>query len=198
MSMSPVIVVLTIGFASAARWSPAQELPEAKPPLPIIRTPSDKIVPMKRSGFVYVCAYSLNVQATVTKGENPVQPPDNKASDQARDKNADDLKAMMESRLKLAQEVLKLSRERLKVDVNARWQDVVDASLRVLNADLELSPDKVACIAAYQRHVKVAEDLASFPDAAVRNKTMSELERQLVRYLLIDARIRLEREKARK
>jgi hypothetical protein len=114
------------------------------------------------------------------------------------DKNADDLKALMEARLKLAQEVLKLSQERLKLDVNARWQDVVDASLRVLNADLGLSPDKAARIAAHERHVKVAEDLAHFSDADVRNKTMSELERRLVRYLLIDAKIGLEREKARK
>jgi hypothetical protein len=198
MSKWLVMAVLSIGVMSRGSWSFAQKMPEAKAPLPIIRTPSAKIVPMVHIGFDSVCAYCLPAQETGTKRAQPVQPPDDKAADQAPDKNADDLKAMMEARLRLAHEVLKLSQERLKVDVNARWQDFVDASLRVLNADLELSRDKAARVAAHQRHLKVAEDLARFPDAAVRNKTMSELERQLVRYLLIDAKIGLEREKARK
>jgi hypothetical protein len=145
-----------------------------------------------------VCAYYLRAQETAAKQRNPVQPPDKKAADKAPEKNADDLKALMQERLKLAQEVLKLSQERQMVDPNARWQDVVDASQRVLKADLELSPNKAARIAAHQKHVKVGEDLARFAEKAVRDGVMRKSDGQLARYLLIDARIGLEREKARK
>ena len=91
MSKWLVIVVLTIGFASAARWSLAQELPEAKAPLQIIPKPSDKIVPMTRIGFNNACSDCLHTQEAATKRENPVQPPDKKAADKAPKNNADDL-----------------------------------------------------------------------------------------------------------
>jgi RNA polymerase sigma factor (sigma-70 family) len=149
-------------------------------------------------GSAGVCAYYLRAQEPASKREAPVQPLDKKVADKAPEKNADELTSLMQERLKLAQEVLKGSQERLMVDPNARVQEVVDASLRVLKADLELSPNKAARIAAHRRHVKVAEDLARLADEAVRKGAMSKFDGKLAQYLLIDAKIDLEREKTRK
>jgi RNA polymerase sigma factor (sigma-70 family) len=149
-------------------------------------------------GSAGVCTYYLRAQEPATKRENPAQPPDKKAADKAPEKNADDLETLMQERLKLAQDVRKLTQERLMVDVNANWQDVVAAFERVLKADLELSPNKAARIAAHQRHVKAAEEFARRADEWLRQRVISKLDGQLARYLLIDAKIGLEREKARK
>jgi RNA polymerase sigma factor (sigma-70 family) len=156
-------------------------------------------------GSAGVCAYYLRAQEPGTKRENPAQPPDKpaqppdkKAADKAPEKNADDLKALLQERLKLAQDVLKLTQERLKVDINASFPDVVEAFERVLKADLELSPNKAARIAAHQRHVKAAEEFARNVDGWLRQGVLSKRDGQLARYLLIDAKVGLEREKARK
>jgi hypothetical protein len=145
-------------------------------------------------GEACVCGYYLRVQEPAAKQENPARPPGKKAADKAPEKNADDLQALLRERLKLAQDILKL----LRNDPQARWHDVIEASRRVLQADLELSPNKAARIAAHQRHVKVAEDLARFADKAAQAGGLHQADRQLSRYLLIDAKIGLEREKARK
>ncbi|MHB1424998.1 MAG: RNA polymerase sigma factor [Gemmataceae bacterium] len=144
-------------------------------------------------GSAGACAYFLGAQEPATKRENPVQAPDKKVADKAPEQNADDLKALMQERLKLAQAVLEMTRKKMKDDVNANRQDFVSASLQVLKADLEFSPTKAARIAAHQRHVKVVEDFARFADKAVREGAMSKLDGQLMRYLLIDAKIGLER-----
>lgn len=140
-------------------------------------------------GGAGVGVYYLRAQEPAAKGEKPAQPPGKKAAE----KNADDLQALMRDRLKLAQEILK----ELRKSPQASWHDVIEASQRVLQADLELSPNKAARMAAYQRHVKVAEDLARFADKATKAGGLHETDSQLSRYLLIDAKIGLEREKGR-
>jgi RNA polymerase sigma factor (sigma-70 family) len=149
-------------------------------------------------GSAGACAYYLRAQETAANQENPVQQPDKKAANIAPEKNAGDLTALMQERLKLAQEVLMMTRERMMTDPSASWKDVVDASHRVLKADLEISPNKTARLAAHQRHVEVAEDLARFAAKVVRDGAMSKSDGQLTRYLLIDAKIGLEQEKTRK
>jgi hypothetical protein len=145
-------------------------------------------------GGVGVCVYYLRAQEPAAKRSNPAQPPGKKAADKAPEKNADDLQALMRERLKLAQDTLK----QLRSYPRSSWPDVIDASQRVLQADLELCPNKAARIAAHQRHVKVAEDLARFADKAAQAGGLRQADRQLSRYLLIDAEIGLEREKSRK
>jgi hypothetical protein len=107
-------------------------------------------------GGAGVCAYDLRTREPAAGRENPARPPGKKAADKAPEKNADDLRALMRERLELAQDILK----RLRSNPRASWNEVVEASQRVLQADLELCPNKAARIAARQRHVKVAEDLA--------------------------------------
>lgn len=104
----------------------------------------------------------------------------------------------MRERLKLAQELLKLSLERLKPDPSATWKDVVDASQRVLKAELELSPNKAAGIASHQRHVRMTEELARLVDGLIQVGVIHKRDGRLAQYLLIDAKIGLERERARK
>jgi hypothetical protein len=145
-------------------------------------------------GGAGVCAYSLRAQEPAAKQGNPAQPPGKKAADKAPEKNADDLQALMRERLELAKDILK----RLRSNPRASWPEVIEASERVLLADLELCPDKAARIAAHQRHVNVAEDLARFADKAAQVGGLRPADSESSRYLLIDAKIGLERERARK
>lgn len=145
-------------------------------------------------GGAGVCAYYLCAQEPAAKGENPAQPSDKKAAEKTPEKrDADDLQALMRERLAVAQDILK----QLRKIPEANWHDVAAAAQRVLQSDLELSPNKAARIAAYERHVKVAEDLARFADKATQAGGLHQTDSQLSRYLLIDAKIGLEREKGR-
>src|SRR5262249_27762009 len=91
----------------------------------------------------------------------------------------------MRERLKLAQDILK----QLRSDPRSDWQDVIEASERVLQADLESCPDQAARIAAHQRHMKVAEDLARFADKAAHVGGLSQADRELSRYDLRAGRL---------
>jgi hypothetical protein len=144
-------------------------------------------------GGAGVCAYYLRAQEPVATRGTPAQPPHKEAAIKPAGKNTDTLQALLRERLKLAQDILKLR----KSYPQAIWHNVIEASQLVLQADLELCPNKAARIAAHQRHVNVAEDLARFADQAVQGGGMNQADRQLSHYSLIDAKIGLEREKAR-
>jgi hypothetical protein len=149
-------------------------------------------------GGAGVGVYYLNAQGPVPKTEEPVKGPGKTVADTALGKKTDELTALMQERLKLARDVLKATQERQMTDLNFSQQDLVDASERVLKADLELSPNKEARIAAHKRHVKVAEDFARFANDAVKGGVLRQPDALLMRYLMLDAKIGLEREKERK
>lgn len=149
-------------------------------------------------GGAGVGVYYLNAQGPAPETEKPVKGPGKTVADQDSGKKTDELTALMQERLKLAQDVLKATQERQRSDINISQQDLVDASERVLKADLELSSNKEARIAAHKRHVKMAEDFARSADAAIKGGFLKQSDALLMRYLMIDAKIGLEREKERK
>ncbi len=128
-------------------------------------------------------------------GEKKEAPPAPAAK--APKKEADMLTTLMQERLKLVQEEVEIRQKLFKAGrVDAL--ELIDATQRLFKAELELSPNKEARIAAHQRHVKAMEEFASIAERRLQAGRITAADARLGAYLVIDAKIELEREKARK
>jgi outer membrane protein TolC len=103
----------------------------------------------------------------------------------------------MQERLKLAQqevEVCSALFRNARVDFDA----VATAQKNLLKAQLELSTKKAERLAVYERYIKMLEEVAKISQVRVQAGRGSQLELVRARYLLVDAKIDLERAKTRK
>jgi hypothetical protein len=148
-----------------------------------------------------VTAYHLQAQPPApepaTSAKKPAETAPARPAAKAPEKEADTLAALMQERLKLAQKELAVSQalfENARVDFDV----VATAWKNVLKADLELRTKRADRIAVYERHIKVLEQTAKLAQVRYEAARATELGLLRLRYLLVDAKIELEREKSRK
>jgi hypothetical protein len=159
-------------------------------------------VPILAAGVgVGVGAYHLHAQAPApgpkTSAGKPGEIAPDKPAARAPEKEADMLTALMQERLKLAQrevEVCQRMYQAARVDFDA----LATASKHLLKAELELSTKRADRLAALERRVKLVEAWVEIVRRKMEAGRASGLELLKTEYLLIDAKIDLEREKARK
>jgi hypothetical protein len=145
--------------------------------------------------------YHLHAQAPVpgsgTSAGKPVEAAPDKPAAKAAEKEADTLTTLMQERLKLARQevdVCKRLYQAARVDFDA----LATASKNLLKAELGLSTKRADRLAAHERYVKMVEGWVKIVRARLDAARTSELELLKAHYLLVDAKIDLEREKARK
>jgi hypothetical protein len=144
-------------------------------------------------GGAGVGVYYLHAQAPSPKSDTE---PDKPAA-KAPAKEADTLTALMQERLKLAQQEVKVC-ETLFQAGRVNFDALVPASKNLLKAELELSTKKADRLAAHERYVKMMEGWVEYVRRSKETGRASEVELLKAQYQLIDAKIDLEREKARK
>ncbi|HEY7157409.1 MAG TPA: sigma-70 family RNA polymerase sigma factor [Gemmataceae bacterium] len=152
-------------------------------------------------GGAGVGAYHLHAQAPAPKSENSAKKPAESAPDKpaakAPEKEADTLTTLMQERLKLAQQEVEVC-QKLYQSARANFDELVTASKDLLKAELELSTKRADRLAAHERYVKMMEAWVEFARARKESGRGSGLELVKAQYLLVDAKIDLEREKTRK
>ncbi len=150
---------------------------------------------------VGVGAYRLHAQAPApgpkTSARKPVQTAPDKPAAKAPEKEADTLTALMQKRLELARQEVDVC-QRMYQATRVDFDALVTASKNLLKAELELSTKRADRLAAHERRIKMLEVWVKIARGRVQAGRASELELLKARYLLVDAKIDLEREKARK
>ena len=145
--------------------------------------------------------YYLRAQALVSKPEPPVKKPEETAQDnkaaKAPEKKVDTLTKLMQERLKLAQQEAKVCQENYRSG-KVQFEAIAPAAKHLLKAELELTTKKADRVAVYERYIKVMEELAKNAQAGYQAGLVSFSDQVKAQYLLIDAKIDLERDKARK
>lgn len=148
-----------------------------------------------------VGAYYLHAQTTAPRSETPAKKPAEPAPDRpaakAAEKEADTLTTLMQERLKLAQQEVEIN-QKLYQNARVDFEALVSASKDLLKARLELSTKKADRIAVHEQHVKMLEVWVKSAQAWHERARGTAADVAKARYLLVDARIDLEREKARK
>ncbi len=152
-------------------------------------------------GGAGLSAYHLHAQAPAPEPETsagkPAEAAPDKPAARAPEKEADALQALMQQRLNLAQQEVDIC-QRMYQTGRVDFGALVTASKNLLKAELELSTKKADRLAALERHVKMMEAWVKVAQARVQAARASQVELVRAQYLLVDAKIDLEREKARK
>lgn len=149
-------------------------------------------------GGAGVGAYYLHAQAPAAQPENSAQRPKESAPNQpaakAPEKAADTLTTLMQERLKLAQQDVEVCKK-LYQSGRADFDAFAIASKSLLKAELELMTKKADRIAAQERYIKMLEGCVELARARHQAARATESEILRAQYLLVDAKIDLEREK---
>jgi RNA polymerase sigma factor (sigma-70 family) len=152
-------------------------------------------------GGAGVSTYYLNAQAPAPKSESSAKKPAETAPDKLAaktpEKEDDTLTTLMQKRLKLAQQQVETCQklyQSAKVDFDA----LVTARKDLLKAELELSTKKADRLAAHERYVRIMEAWVEIARTRLQMARASGLEVLKAQYLLVDAKIDLEREETRK
>ncbi len=146
-------------------------------------------------------AYYLHAQAPApgpkTSAGKPAEAAPDKPAAKAPEKEADMLTALMQERLKLAQREVEVC-QRMYQAARVDFEALVTASKHLLKAELELSTKRADRLAALERRVKTVEGWIEIVRGKMEAGRASALVLLKAEYLLVDAKIDLEREKARK
>jgi hypothetical protein len=150
---------------------------------------------------VGVSAYHLHAQAPAlgseTSAGKPVRSAPEGRAAKAPEKEGDTLPALMQKRLKLARQEVEVY-EKLYQSARVNLDALATASKHLLKAELELSTKRADRLAAYERYVKMMEACVRIARVRFEAARTTEAELFKAQYLLVDAKIDLEREKARK
>lgn len=149
-------------------------------------------------GVVGVGTYYLHAQVPVPQSENsakrPAESAPNQPAAQAPDKPADTLTTLMQERLKLAKQEVEGS-QKLFQSGRANFDVLATASANLHKAELALSTKRTDRIAVHERYIKILEGCVELARARHLAARATELELLRFQYLLVDAKIDLEREK---
>lgn len=152
-------------------------------------------------GGAGVGAYYLHAQAPAPKSETsakkPVEAAQDKPAAKAPEKEADTLTTLMQKRLKLAQQEVEICLKLYQRD-KVNFDALITAHKDLLKAELELSTKRADRIAAHERYVKMMEAWVKIAQTRLEMARGTGAEVVKAQYLLVDAKIDLEREKARK
>jgi outer membrane protein TolC len=136
-----------------------------------------------------VGAYHLYGQAPAPETDKPTA--------KGPEKEDDTLTTLMQERLKLAQQEMKACEKEYKSG-KLHLDALVAASKNLLKAEIELSMKRADRFAARERHIKVMEAWVKNVQGWHQAGVASPAELLNAQYQLVDAKIDLEREKARK
>src|SRR5579883_683658 len=149
-------------------------------------------------GGAGVGAYYLHAQAPAPKSETlPPKPADtapDKPVAKAPAKQADTLTTLMQERLKLAQEEVKVCEEMFRQGQRVEFVALATASKNLLKAELELSTKRADRLAAYERYIKRLEAFVETARGRFQAARGAYLDLVKAQYQLVDAKIDLERE----
>jgi RNA polymerase sigma factor (sigma-70 family) len=159
------------------------------------------VVALTLAGGVGVCAYYLRAQEPPGKVKEEPRPPAAKAPEKQegprRGPGADKLTTLLQKRLEVAEEEVPARLNEFKV-ARGTLDSLAGAAQRRLKAELELSTNKAARVAAREKYLKVAQEIADHAKPLYEEGRVRGSDYCQIKYLLVEATIDLEREKARK
>lgn len=143
--------------------------------------------------------YYLHGQQPRGEDVSPVKLPERTTPDKIGPaKPAAALQKMLKDRRDRAERELTVRYEKYRAGAQDATLDLmIESSKRLLKAELELSAKKADRLVAHERHVRLMKEIAEINKAKYNVGRVGEEHLALAEYILLDAEIAFEREKAR-